>query len=100
LDSIYSYPHYYEIAFSYRDIPGEVDVMEQAMAKYSKIPVKTVLELACGNGPHMLEFMDRGYEYWGWTSTPPLIEFAPGEGSKQKPHCQVLPGRPGRFPSG
>jgi short subunit dehydrogenase-like uncharacterized protein len=54
LDSIYSYPHYYEIAFSYRDIPGEVDVMEQAMAKYSKIPVKTVLELACGNGPHML----------------------------------------------
>ena len=76
MDSIYSYPHYYEIAFSYRDIPGEVDVMEQAMAKYSKIPVKTVLELACGNGPHMLEFMDRGYEYWGLDLNPTMIEFA------------------------
>jgi len=76
LESIYSYPHYYEIAFSYRDIPGEVDVMEEAMAKYSKIPVQTVLELACGNGPHMLEFLDRGYEYWGLDLNPTMIEYA------------------------
>ena len=63
MESIYSFPHYYEIAFSYRDIPAEVDVMEEAIAKYSKIPVNTVLELACGNSPHMLELIDRGTYY-------------------------------------
>ncbi len=52
LDSIYSYPEYYEIAYSYRNIPpAEADVMEEAMAKYSLIPVQSVLELACGNSP-------------------------------------------------
>jgi len=76
LDSIYSFPHYYEIAFSYRDIPKEVDTMEEAMARYSKIPVKTVLELACGNGPHMLEFLARGYEYWGLDLNPTMLEYA------------------------
>jgi SAM-dependent methyltransferase len=76
LDSIYSYPHYYEIAFSYRDIPAEVDTMEEAIAKYSKIPVKTVLELACGNSPHMLELISRGYEYWGLDLNPTMIEYA------------------------
>ena len=76
MESIYSFPHYYEIAFSYRDIPAEVDVMEEAIAKYSKIPVNTVLELACGNSPHMLELIDRGYTYYGLDLNPTMIEFA------------------------
>ena len=51
LESIYGFPQYYEIAFSYRDIASEVDVMEEAIRRYSKIPVHNVLELACGNSP-------------------------------------------------
>ena len=76
MDNIYDFPHYYEIAFSYRDIPQEVDVMEQAIAHYSHIPVKTVMELACGNSPHMLELVSRGYEYHGLDLSPTMIKFA------------------------
>ena len=76
MESIYSFPHYYEIAFSYRNIPSEVSIMEEAMVKYSKIPVETVLELACGNSPHMLELIGRGYQYYGLDLNPTMIEFA------------------------
>jgi len=76
LDSIYRYPQYYEIAYSYRNIAAEVDVMEEAVRKYSKIPVQTVLELACGNSPHMLELAARGYDYYGLDISPTMIEFA------------------------
>lgn len=76
MDSIYSFPHYYEIAYSYRDIPTEVDVMEEAIRKYSKIPVSSVLELACGNSPHMLELISRGYKYHGLDLNPTMLEFA------------------------
>lgn len=76
LDSIYSYPEYYEIAYSYRDIPVEADVMEEAIARYSHIPVKTVLELACGNSPHMLELISRGYQYEGLDISSTMLDFA------------------------
>lgn len=76
MDSIYGFPHYYEIAYSYRNIAAEVDVMEEAIRKYSKIPVHTVLELACGNSPHMLELANRGYQYCGLDLSPTMLEFA------------------------
>lgn len=76
LDSIYGFPNYYEIAYSYRNIAAEVDVMEEAIRKYSRIPVHTVLELACGNSPHMLELATRGYQYYGLDLSPTMLEFA------------------------
>lgn len=76
MDSIYSFPQYYEIAYSYRDLKAEADVLEEAISKYSRIPVKTVLELACGNSPHMPELISRGYEYQGLDISPTMIEFS------------------------
>lgn len=76
MDSIYGCPQYYEIAYSYRNIPAEVEVMQEAIRKYSKIPVQAVLELACGNSPHMVEFVRRGYRYFGLDLSPTMLEFA------------------------
>jgi SAM-dependent methyltransferase len=55
--------------------------MEEAIRKYSKIPVHTVLELACGNSPHMVELATRGYEYCGLDLNPTMIEFAQNKAS-------------------
>ncbi|MCL6613731.1 MAG: hypothetical protein K6U03_03765 [Firmicutes bacterium] len=65
MDALYKNPRYYEIAFSYRDILHEVDVLEECMRRYSLIPVENVLELGCGNSPHMEELLKRGYQYTG-----------------------------------
>jgi SAM-dependent methyltransferase len=62
---VYDHPRYYEIAFSFRDIPHEVDVFEECIRRHARVPVHTVLELACGNSPHMPELLNRGYRYVG-----------------------------------
>lgn len=52
MSDLYANPKYYEIAFSFRDIVKEADVFQKSISMYSKIPVKTVLEIGCGNSPH------------------------------------------------
>ena len=54
--SIYDAPEAYEVAFSYRDVPAEVD----ALLGWHGGPVTTALELAAGPGDHALELARRG----------------------------------------
>ncbi len=74
--NLYDYPRYYEIAFSYRDIRKEVDVMEECIRCFSKIPVRRVLDLACGPAPHLEEFARRGYEYVGLDINKSMLDYA------------------------
>lgn len=76
MDNIYNFPQYYDLAFAYRNYSREVNIMEEAMQKYSTISVKTVLELACGNSPHMIEFANRGFNYQGLDLSSAMLEFA------------------------
>lgn len=73
---LYDYPEYYEIAFSFRDIQAEVDVFEECFKRFSRIPVKSVLELGCGTCPHMEELHKRGYEYNGLDLNQTMLKYA------------------------
>ena len=76
MNDVYSNPKYYEIAFDFRDIPAEVDVLEQVIEQYSHIPVSTVLEIGCGPAPHLAELARRGYQYTGLDLNPAMLEYA------------------------
>ncbi len=76
MDNLYANPFYYEIAFSYRDIPKEVEVMQELIRRYSLIPVKRVLELGCGNSPHMQELLRLGYCYVGIDLSPEMLQYS------------------------
>lgn len=76
ISNLYDNPEYYEIAFSFRNIPAEVDVFEECFRRFSRIPVKSVLELACGNGPHMQELVRRGYHYNGLDLSRAMLEYS------------------------
>ncbi|HOJ34189.1 MAG TPA: class I SAM-dependent methyltransferase [Candidatus Hydrogenedentes bacterium] len=76
MNRIYDNPQYYEIAFSFRDIPAEIDGLENMMRQYSKIPVKTVLEVACGSAPHLPELARRGYFYVGLDHNETMLSYA------------------------
>lgn len=65
MDSIYAHPLYYEIAYGYRDVAAETDVMEDAKARFSESSGRRVLEVACGPAPHLTEWARRGYSYTG-----------------------------------
>lgn len=73
---VYAQPRYYEIAFSFRDLPYEVDVCETCIRRFAQTPVTHVLELAAGNAPHMPEWIRRGYRYTGLDYSPSMLEFA------------------------
>ncbi|MEW5870735.1 MAG: class I SAM-dependent methyltransferase [Chloroflexota bacterium] len=76
MDEVYQNPKYYEIAFSYRDLAAEVDVFEQAIRQYSRIPVSAVLELGCGHAPHLAELARRSYRYLGLDLSPAMLAYA------------------------
>jgi len=82
MNTLYKNPLYYEIAFSFRNIPSEVDVFETCIKKFSPIPVKRFLEIACGNSPHMEEIIKRGYEYTGIDLSEEMIEYSGRKASK------------------
>jgi len=76
LSDVYSHPRYYEIAFNFRDIPAEVSLFEECIKRYSDIPVKSVLELGCGNCPHLAEMASRGYKYTGLDLNDNMLEYS------------------------
>ena len=72
---LYKNPKYYEIAFSFRKIPQEVDFFELAIKKFSKIKVRKVFELASGNSPYLEEWHKRGYRYYGLDLNKEMLDF-------------------------
>ena len=78
----YENPKYYEIAFSFRDIAAEVDTFEVCFQRFARIPVRSVLELACGNSPHMEELARRGYSYTGLDSSKAMLAYSASRASK------------------
>lgn len=84
MTDVYDIPKYYEIAFSWRDIVAEVDLFEKCFHEYSKIEVKTVFELGCGNSPHMLELAKRGYNYSGLDLNEKMLDYSRKKAEQHK----------------
>ena len=55
----YRYPEYYDIAFAVDDVACEVDFVEAAIGAFSRVPVRRVLEIACGTAPYLAEWQRR-----------------------------------------
>jgi SAM-dependent methyltransferase len=89
---LYNHPKYYEIAFSFRDIPAEIDVFEECFRRFSQIPVKSVLELGCGNSPHMEELIKRGYRYSGLDLSRAMLNYSREKASRIKAEVNLIHG--------
>jgi len=76
MSEIYDYPKYYEIAFSWRDIQAEANLFEECFERFSKTDVKSVLEIGCGNSPHMVELIRRGYKYNGLDLSQSMLDYS------------------------
>ena len=70
----YSAPRLYEIAFD-MNRKGEVDFLVHCFRRYAKRPVKRVLDIACGTGPHLIRLADRGYGMSGLDLSAANIAF-------------------------
>lgn len=75
---IYDYPEYYEAAFSFRDIPRETAFLKLCIDRFSEVPVRRVLEIACGHAPHAEELAALGFGYIGLDNNARMIQYATG----------------------
>jgi SAM-dependent methyltransferase len=66
----------YELAFSYRDIPREVDTLSTWCLRHAGLPPTRVLELAAGPADHALEFVRRGAQVTALDLEPSMCERA------------------------
>ncbi|MGH7414188.1 MAG: class I SAM-dependent DNA methyltransferase, partial [Candidatus Rokuibacteriota bacterium] len=72
--SHYSAPRYYEIAFD-MNRRQEVTFLVHCFRRYARRPVRTVLDIACGTGPHLIRLAERGYAMSGLDLSPQNIAF-------------------------
>src|SRR5678815_1292844 len=73
----YSAPRYYEIAFD-MNRKQEVDFLVHAFRTYARRPIRTVLDIACGTGPHLIRLAERGCRMSGLGLWPENIGFLGG----------------------
>ena len=72
--SQYTAPRLYEIAFD-MNRKGEVDFLVHCFKRYARRPVRRVLDIACGTGPHLARLADRGYAMAGLDLSAANVEF-------------------------
>jgi SAM-dependent methyltransferase len=70
----YSAPRLYEIAFD-MNRKGEVDFLVQCFRRFARRPVRRVLDIACGTGPHLVRLAARGYRMTGLDLSPKNIQY-------------------------
>jgi len=72
---IYLHAKYYEIAFDFTNIPKQIDLFEEFMQAHSLIPVKSVLDMACGPSKQLREFARRGYKAIGLDMSDEMLAY-------------------------
>ena len=70
----YTAPRLYEIAFDLNR-KAEGDFLVHCFRRYARRPVRRVLDIACGTGPHLLRLADRGYAMTGLDLSARNVEF-------------------------
>lgn len=81
-EELYRHPEYYDIAFDLNR-KTECDFLEACFARYSPRPVRTVLDLACGTGQHVLRLARRGYRVTGLDLGPENIVYLRAKARRQ-----------------
>src|ERR1700693_1238908 len=82
MSSHYSAPRISEIA-SDMNRTGEVDFLVHCFRQYARAPVKRVLDIACGTGPHLIRLAERGYRLSGLDLSPEDIASRPARAGQK-----------------
>ncbi len=69
----YRHAEYYDIAFSYRDVPKETDFLVEMFRRHAGRPLQSALELCSGPGYHAIELARRGVRSAALDLAPDMI---------------------------
>jgi SAM-dependent methyltransferase len=88
----YSLPEIYDIAFSFRDVPDEVDFLLEATQKYSARKITSAIELACGPGYHTREIAKRSLVSDGLDLSPDMVAYTRSLIQKELLRAEIFEG--------
>jgi len=94
----YSHQAYYEDLMVQRrrhvpkELKLELDFLEFAFRTHATRPVKEVLDVACGNGPHVVGLAHRGYRCTGMDFTPERVEMAKVRAEREGVSVKLMQG--------
>ena len=87
--SYYAHLAYYEDLLAQRDRTAaktterELEFLEFAFRTHATRGIKDVLDVACGNGPHVIGLAHRGYKCTGQDYTPERVEMAKARAKRE-----------------
>jgi len=83
--AVYEQARYYEIAFSFVDVPEQIGgVFEALISRHSRIPVHSVLDVCCGPARQLRELARRGYGATGLDVSPAMLEYAQAQARREQ----------------
>lgn len=87
--SPYSAPQYYDIAFNvFRK--QECDFLEGCFEKHAVGPVRQVLDIACGTGPHLIRLARRGYAMTGLDLSRESLAYVKARAAEHRLPVQLI----------
>ena len=89
---LYGDPALYELAFSYRDVGAEVDVLEAWHARRRGKKPTRVLELAAGPAAHAIEFARRGSKATTLDASDEMCAYARRRADEEGVELEVVEG--------
>lgn len=72
---VYQHAKYYEIAFGFINAQKQANLFEKFISQYSKIEVKSVLDIGCGTALQLRELAKRGYESIGLDLNSEMLSY-------------------------
>ena len=66
------YAHFYDLYYESKDYAGEVDFVLELAGRFGSKP-KTILDMGCGTGRHIEEFIKREIKCDGFDLSPEML---------------------------
>ena len=79
------YADNYDTLYRDKDYEAECDLLEEAFRRYAAYPIKTILDLGCGTGNHVIPLARRGYELIGVDRSQEMLDQAGKKAGKLTP---------------
>ncbi|HJX24289.1 MAG TPA: class I SAM-dependent methyltransferase [Candidatus Bathyarchaeia archaeon] len=94
----YAHWAYYADLWAQRDpqatktVKRELDFLEFAFRTCATFPIEDVLDVACGNGPHIVGLAKRGYRCTGQDYTPERVQMARARAERERISVKLMQG--------
>jgi len=88
------YSDVYDLIYQDKNYDNECDLLESIFKKYSKKPIKSILDLGCGTGNHAIPLVKRGYQVTGVDISESMLEHARKKigNAAEKKHLELVRG--------